>query len=60
MGEFFKDFIAESKRIIWPSRQELLSKTGIVITTCVVTACILFGMDLFFSQGISLIYQLVR
>ncbi|ONI40175.1 preprotein translocase subunit SecE [Candidatus Epulonipiscium fishelsonii] len=59
MGEFFRDFVAESKRIIWPSKEELVSKTGAVVSMCVLVAVILVGMDLVFNQGISLIHQLI-
>lgn len=59
MGEFFKDFIAESKRIIWPSKNELLSKTATVIGMSVLVAGIVFVMDVVFSQGLSLLHQLV-
>ncbi len=57
MGEFFKDFIAESKRIIWPNRQELISKTSTVITVSITMAVIIFGMDLVFNNGLSLLHQ---
>lgn len=60
MGEFFKDFIAESKRIIWPNKKELISKTGNVIGMSVLVAGIIFVMDVVFSQGLSLLHQLVR
>ncbi|ONI37601.1 preprotein translocase subunit SecE [Candidatus Epulonipiscium fishelsonii] len=59
MGEFFRDFVAESKRIIWPSKEELFSKTGAVVSMCVLVAIILVIMDLVFNQGISLIHQLI-
>lgn len=60
MGEFFKDFIAESKRIIWPNKKELISKTANVISMSVLVAGIVFVMDVVYSQGLSLLHQLVR
>lgn len=60
MGEFFKSFIAESKRIVWPNKKELISKTGSVITLSLIVAVILFAMDLIFSTGFNLLHQLVK
>lgn len=60
MGEFFKSFIAESKRIVWPNKKELISKTGSVITLSLIVAVILFAMDLIFSTGLNLLHQLVK
>lgn len=57
MVEFFKDFIAESKRVIWPNKQELISKTANVITMSIVVAAIIFVFDFVFSSGVSLLLQ---
>ena len=45
MVEFFKDFIAESKRIVWPNKKELISKTSSVILFSLLAAAIIFVMD---------------
>ena len=45
MVEFFKDFIAESKRIVWPNRKELIEKTTSVILFSLLAALIIFVMD---------------
>lgn len=60
MGEFFKDFIAECKRVIWPNKQELISKTASVIAMSILVAGIIFVFDVTFSQSISLLHQLVK
>ena len=60
MGEFFKDFVGESKRIIWPTKDELISKTVNVISMSLVVSAIIFVMDIIFSQGVSLLHQLVK
>ena len=59
MGEFFKDFIAESKRVIWPSKKELITKTTSVIGMSIVVAGIIFVYDLVFSQSINLLLNQV-
>lgn len=58
MVEFFKDFIAESKRIVWPNRSELMTKTTSVIVFSLLVGVIIFGMDFVFSYGMKLLQQL--
>lgn len=58
MVEFFKDFIAESKRIVWPNKSELMTKTTSVIVFSLLVGVIIFGMDFVFSYGMKLLQQL--
>lgn len=60
MVEFFKDFIAESKRIVWPNKKELISKTSSVIIISLLVSGIIFIMDFLFSNGVNLLNHLVR
>ncbi len=59
MVEFFRDFIAESKRVVWPNRQELFKMTCNVIGLSVMVALIIFVMDYGFSTIISLLQGLL-
>ena len=53
---FFKDFKAELKKVIWPTPKQLFNSTVAVITIVIITAVIVFVLDLVFSamdeQGI--------
>jgi preprotein translocase subunit SecE len=60
MREFFRDFKAEFKRVVWPSKKELKTQTITVITTSLVVAAIIFVMDAVFSSGLQLLSQLVK
>ncbi|MGL4362161.1 MAG: preprotein translocase subunit SecE [Cellulosilyticaceae bacterium] len=55
MVEFFKNFIAESKRIVWPNRKELISKTTSVILFSLLAAGIVFVMDTVFGTLINIL-----
>ncbi|WP_010165728.1 preprotein translocase subunit SecE [Candidatus Epulonipiscium viviparus] len=57
MGVFFKDFVAESKRIVWPNRKELFSKTSTVITLSILVAIILSIFDFLFGQCLVLLHN---
>ena len=46
---FFKDFKAELKKVIWPTPKQLSNKTMAVIVIVLITAAIVFVLDLTFD-----------
>ncbi len=57
MVGFFKDFIAESKRVVWPSRQELIKLTLNVLGLSIIVGIIIFIMDFAVKGGIQALIQ---
>ena len=61
---FFKDFKAELKKVIWPTPKQVVNNTVAVITIVLITAVIVFILDLIFgainTHGIDNIRNLVR
>ncbi len=47
---FFKDFKAELKRVVWPTPKQLVNNTVAVITIVLITAAIVFVLDLAFES----------
>ncbi len=47
---FFKDFKAELKRVVWPTPKQLINNTVAVITIVLITAAIVFVLDLAFES----------
>ena len=47
---FFKDFKAELKKVIWPTPKQLVNDTIAVITIVLITAVIVFVLDLTFES----------
>jgi len=47
---FFKDFKAELKKVIWPTPKQLVNNTVAVITIVLITAIIVFVLDLAFEK----------
>jgi preprotein translocase subunit SecE len=43
--EFVREVIAEFRKVTWPSRQELINSTVVVITVTVVVALFLGSVD---------------
>ncbi len=60
---FFKDFKAELKRVSWPTPKQLINNTTAVITIVIITAAIVFVLDLVFEtlnrSGIDKIKEVV-
>ena len=60
---FFKGFKAELKKVIWPTPKQLLNNTVAVITIVLITAAIVFVLDLTFEainkKGVNKIKEVV-
>ena len=44
--EFVREVLAEFRKVTWPSRQELMNSTAVVIVVTVVLAFFLGGVDI--------------
>lgn len=43
--KYFRDLKSELKKVVWPSRKQVINNTGIVLSVMVVMALFLFGID---------------
>ena len=59
ISAFFKDFKAEFRKIIWPSRDELAKKTVTVIITSLLIGVLVFALDTVYTTGYSFILNLL-
>jgi preprotein translocase subunit SecE len=48
--EFVREVMAEFRKVTWPSRQELINSTVVVITVTVVVALFLGGVDIVLAK----------
>jgi preprotein translocase subunit SecE len=48
--QFLKEVRQELKKVIWPTRQELVTYTIVVLVTVVVLMSAVFGLDVLFSR----------
>lgn len=60
MVEFFRDFIAECKRVIWPNKQELTRLTLNVLGLSILVGIVIYIMEFFVSGGIALLERLIQ
>ena len=58
--KFFKDYRSEMKKIVWPTRQQVIKNTGVVVVAIVFVAAIVGVLDLVFGLGINAISAINR
>ncbi len=61
---FFKDFKAELKKVNWPTAKQLFNNTTAVITIVIITAVIVFVLDVVFEtlnkHGVDKIKEVIQ
>ena len=57
---FFKDFKAELKKVIWPTPKQIVNNTVAVVTIVLITAAIVFVLDILNEQGINRLKSNIR
>jgi preprotein translocase subunit SecE len=55
-GEYFKGVKIETKKVVWPTRQELISYTIVVLFTCAFFGVMIWGVD---SAFLAVLRQIV-
>ena len=54
--EFFRDTTGEMKKVTWPTRNEIVGTTTVVIVATIVFALFLWGCDLVFYKAIDFLF----
>jgi preprotein translocase subunit SecE len=54
--EFFHDTNSEIKKVSWPSRNEVIGTTAVVIVATLVFAVFLWGCDVVFFKAIDFLF----
>lgn len=50
--QFIKEVIAELKKVAWPTRQEVMAYSVVVLVSVIVITALIFGMDFVFTKVI--------
>jgi preprotein translocase subunit SecE len=53
---FYRQVIAELRKVIWPTRRELLTYTWVVIVFVAVVATIVSVLDFVFAKGVLTVF----
>ena len=54
--EFFRDTASEMKKVTWPTKNEVLGTTAVVIVATLVFAVFLWGCDVVFYKAIDFLF----
>lgn len=50
-GKFFREIRSELKKVIWPTREQLINNTITVLATCLVIGVIIWAADFLLGQA---------
>lgn len=53
---FFKECGAELKKVVWPTRSDVVSSVKVVLISTVIVAVVLGLLDLLFVTGMNLVF----
>jgi preprotein translocase subunit SecE len=53
---FFREVVAELRKVIWPTRKELITYTVVVVVFVTIMVAIVAGMDLAFAKAVLAVF----
>jgi preprotein translocase subunit SecE len=56
IGRFIREVVAELRKVIWPTRKELLTYTAVVVVFLAVMLAIVAGLDYAFAQAVLFVF----
>ncbi len=54
--QFFKECVAELRKVVWPSFDDVISSVKVVLVSTVIVAVILGLLDFLFTRGMTLVF----
>ena len=57
MGRFFKDLKSEYKKIVWPSKKQVINNTLVVLAVVIVIGAFVAGLDTVLSPIVHFVLQ---
>lgn len=54
--QFFKESVAELKKVVWPTKDDVFSSVKVVLISTVVVAVLLGLLDMLFTAGMNIIF----
>lgn len=56
LGRFVREVIAELRKVIWPTRNELLTYTVVVVVFVTVMTALVVGYDYLYAKGVLFVF----
>ncbi|MEG2813883.1 MAG: preprotein translocase subunit SecE [Oscillospiraceae bacterium] len=54
---YFKDLKSEWKKIVWPTRKQVLNNTGVVLAFMGASAVVIWGLNLIFIELVKVVFK---
>lgn len=54
--QFFKESVAELRKVVWPTRDDVVSSVGVVIVSTIVIAILLGVFDALLVAGVQIVF----
>ena len=55
IATFFKGLVSEIKKVVWPSRKQIINNTIVVLAVCLISGAALFAVDSIFGLLLNLL-----
>ncbi len=55
--KYFRELRSEFKKVVWPTKKQVVNNTGVVLTAMIISGLVLFGIDSGFSELFKLILK---
>lgn len=55
-GTYLREVRGELRKVQWPTRDEVIRYSGIVLVTLIVLTSLIFGLDLLFAEGVFFLF----
>ena len=56
IGRFVREVISELRKVIWPTRHELLTYTAVVVVFLTIMTAIVVGFDFLYAKGVLFVF----
>ena len=57
IAKFFRDTVSEMKKVVWPSKKQIINNALIVVVVVVVAALVIVVLDAVFGFGLGLLLK---
>jgi preprotein translocase, SecE subunit, bacterial len=54
--QFLKECVAELRKVVWPTRDDVLSSVKVVVVSTIIIACVLGLLDALLVAGVNLVF----
>ena len=59
MKKYFRDTRSEVKKVVWPSKQQIINNTGVVIACIIIVGVFIGVLDTIFTDGLQTLLNLL-